>query len=141
MASFTDLVGEIRGPSETGANLLTPDFLSIGSGSGGSGGSGGITTNIPVSSTPTTTTTTTTSSGSSWLQNLGNAINFLVNPSPAVGSWLLRLALFLLGLICIIGAIYLYKGSNPIMAVPAKALKGVVKAGTSAAKYAAQGEE
>lgn len=107
-------------------------------GDGSGGGSGGGTA-PPVGSIGST------SAG----VNCANPFNYMVYPScwtgqagQAIGAQLLRLALFLIGLICIIGAIYLYKGNNPVLTVPAGMVKGATKAVAGAAKNALQaGEE
>lgn len=114
-----------------------PGALPGGQNPGDGGGpvySGGGTAPPSGSGTPAATT----SSSTGWINSI---LNWLVQPGSATGSFLLRLLLFILGLICIAGAIYLYKGSNPLLAVPAKLAKGAVKAGSAAVKAAAQGEE
>jgi len=113
---------------------------------GNSGGIGGTNINLNVPVTGTSGSTGSTGSGSTGASggvNCQNPFNFLAYPScwtgassGALGSSLLRIALFLLGLIAIIGAIYLYRGSNPILAIPAKAAKGVTHAAVGAAKAA-----
>lgn len=130
-----ELVTQISSP------IGRTDFLGAGgagtTGAGGATGAGGVTINVPAGSTGSTAPAS--SSSSTGIFN--SLVNWLVQPGSATGSFLLRLLLFILGLIAIAGAIYLYKGSNPILAVPGKLAKGAVKAGSAALKAAGQGEE
>ena len=91
------------------------------------GGSGPCLFNCGSSSAPPVLTPTSTSSSviPTWLSDLfGNA----------VGPQLLRLVLLILGLICIAGAIYLYKGvGSSIVTVPINLAKKAVKTGVKAA--------
>lgn len=128
------------------ATQLRSNFISVGAGGGGTGTTGatgatGVTINVPTGPTGTTGTTgsspsSTTSTG--WINSI---LNWLTQPGSATGSFLLRLLLFVLGLILIAGAIYLYKGSNPVLAIPGRLAKGAVKAGSAALKAAGQSEE
>lgn len=116
-----------------------------GSGSGGGGGDGGYPTG-PITTTggqsPGTGDGTTpggnlpasggTSGGSS-------IISFLTDPvGTFFGPQLLRLVLLILGLICVIGAIYLYKDTRGLVTAPVKAAAGVVKAAAQSAAAAAK---
>jgi len=104
-------------------------------GYGGAGGGGGLITvgtprKVPGGtqggggSSPTPTSGATSASLGSFL---GSPLGYLFGPS------LLRFVIFVLGLICIIGAIYLYKDTRFIVTAPVKAAK---KAATTAATAA-----
>lgn len=96
-----------------------PDPASGGSGSGNTGGSG----------TPTTSPVSLGSGGSSSCS--------LWNPLTWVGDCLLRALLLIIGLLCIAGAIYLYKPTSEIIGAPVRAAKDVASGAVAKAAAAA----
>ena len=135
--TFGTALSEIQGTNQIAAPQLAPGDP----GGGGTGGGGiGINTGIPVSTGGTTTTTTSTTP--STMQNiLNNILSYFTGTGCGIGDFFLRIAFFILGFIAVIGAIYLYKSNNPLLALPGRIARGTVKAGTSALRAAAQGEE
>jgi hypothetical protein len=135
MATLGELVTQIQ----RGA---AAEFLPAPPGGGSGSGGGSVTVSAPSTATGSTGTTAASTASSGIINSIINSIlNWMVQPGSPTGSFLLRLLLFVLGLICIIGAIYLYKGSNPILEIPGKLAHGAVKAGSAALKAASQGEE
>jgi hypothetical protein len=122
--TFSQLLGEIKGTTS-----LTPQLF--GGDPGGSPTGPVFSGGIPTGGTPTggtTTTTTTTSAPSSWLNSILNYFTGSSGTGCGIGDFFLRIALFVLGFIAVIGAIYLYKGSNPVLQIPAR----IARAGTKA---------
>jgi hypothetical protein len=141
-ADFSTLLGEIQKP----AFLPNPG----GGGIGGIGGGAGPVTNIPVpggggGTAPGVVTNAATGGGSTLCPSFS-----IWNPfcwgqigsqaQACVGDFMLRIGLFILGFLCIGGAIYLYKGSG-VLAIPSKLARGTVKAGAHVLKAAAQSDE
>ncbi|HEY6371856.1 MAG TPA: hypothetical protein VIX37_14845 [Candidatus Sulfotelmatobacter sp.] len=120
--TLNPVLGQIRGGSPT---------LFVLGGGAPTGGSGGITIGAPGPGTSTGTTTTTTTNTSllnpsSWLQSFFSSIGC------SVGDALLRIAFFILGFICVVGAIYLYKGNNTILQIPARLTRTAIRTGRTA---------
>ena len=122
--------------------FATPQFLA--NDPTGGLGNNPIQTGVPTGGGTTTQTTTQTTSGGG-LGGITSCSTFsLWNPfcwgqigsqaAACVGDALLRIGLFILGLMAIAGAIYLYRGGGgtSILAVPGKLVGGAVK-GTGAA--------
>lgn len=136
LASIEKSLG-INGPA-TASTASQPLDLSAGTAS--SGGIGG--TGVSVSGTPASNSTGVSTSSSpltaigSAAQNLGTAVSNFLGIGSGVASitnQLLRLVLLILGLICIAGAIYLYKGpGSSIVAVPGNWAKKQVGAAKDA---------
>lgn len=111
-------------------------FAPIGGGSGGGIGfpsPGGI--NIGYNPPPVTIGVGGGSGGSSKPGSIAGSIGSAIfnNLFGGVGSQLLRLVLLILGLICIAGAIYLFKPTSEIIAAPARAAKNAAKAAAAGA--------
>jgi len=143
-------------PSPTGGFL--PCTICPGCcGSGGSGGTGTKTTtptgptipgtNIPIiiplpgSGSPAPGKTTTPGSGSITLNQTGlssSALGFLSSPIGYLfGTSLTRLAFFILGIVALIGAVYLYKDTRFLVAGPLNAAKSAAKNAARTASEAA----
>jgi hypothetical protein len=106
-------------------------------GGGGSGGGGGpsIGVTLPGGGGGTSTTTTPTATSVSFLDSF---LNYFTGSGCGIGDFLLRIAFFFLGFIAIVGAIYLYKGSNTILQIPARLTRGAVRAGKMALETGAE---
>lgn len=92
---------------------------------------GGVTT-PPILGGSSAPPVAVTSTG--WLASFLSLIGGLTSTG---GNQLLRIALFLLGLICVIGAIYLFKPTTQIIAAPVNAVKSAAKAGAAVLKAGA----
>lgn len=118
-----------------------PGFFPGGPG-GGTGGGGGfpgpgpIQIGVPGPTGGGGTTTTVGAHSASWIDSL---LNYFTGSGCGVGDFLLRILFFILGVVAIIGAIYLYKGSNPIFAIPAKLTRTAIHHATTAAVEAGAG--
>lgn len=125
-------------PSLRIANPFQPHLLPVDSGGGdtnpitsgdtfpgdtSSGGGGGSIT--PVSSGGSSSSSTSTSS------SCGGIFSF-INPLCSIE----RFAIFIIGLICIAGAIYLFKPTSQIIAGPLNAAKEGIKTAASVAPAA-----
>jgi len=117
------------------AGFLAPPggIGSPGPGGGGITGPGGITIYAPPRGGTTTPPTTkkpdplapvTPGDVSGALGTATSLISCLASP----GTCLLRLVLLIIGLICIAGAIYLYKPTSELIAAPARAARDAVGA-------------
>lgn len=110
----------------------SPDFDFIGIGGLGGGGIAippfGGTISVPIVSPPLGPGGTSTKPN---LVNdtglLGGTASNLVSCLLSPSTCLLRLVLLIIGLICIIGAIYLYKPTSEIIAAPARAAHGAAR--------------
>lgn len=108
---------------------------------GSTGGNGGPGYGVPIivggggGTTPTTSTGTGTATSASWLDS---ALKYFTGTGCGVGDFLLRIAFFILGIGSIFAAIYLYKGSNTILQIPAHITRGVVRAGKTAIETGAE---
>ena len=149
MATFNQLMGQLQAGRLNPAFTLNPIDGGGGDGFGGGfpifgpgpidpggpgGGGPGYGVTLPGGG-GTTTTTTPTATSASWVQSL---LNYFTGSGCGVGDFLLRIAFFILGFVCVIGAIYLYKGSNTILQIPGHIVRGTVKAGRTAIEEGAE---
>ena len=111
----------IANPFVEPADPSTGPITTGGDTSGDGGSSGGVS---PMSNSGGGTSTTTTSSSGAC-----TGIFSFINPLCSIE----RFAIFIIGLICIAGAIYLFKPTSQIIATPLNAAKEGVKAATTAA--------
>lgn len=101
----------------------------ISAGGGDTSGGGGDTGSFPSGGGGGGTTTTTTTTATP-------VTNASFNPLSWFGLDFARILFVILGVICIIGAIYLFKPTSEIIAGPARAVGGAVKAGAAGAAAA-----
>lgn len=126
--SFGQRNGAVTDPTQgTRANILPGPAgggkpPAVGDGSSGAGG-GGLTVYMPPGTDPTGSggsgSSGATSSTVGALGQIGSLIACFVSPTTC----LLRLVMLILGIICVIGAIYLYKPTQEIVAAPARAIR------------------
>lgn len=143
--SFADLVSKLaagNGLPAINRTAFLPNPGGTGGGGGAPGGGPSLTGVVILpgsggSGSSTTTTGTTTVAGGCQ-PSIYNLYCLFSGSAGVIGNQLLRIVFLLLGLIAIIGAIYLYKPTSGLITGPIKAIKGTVKA---IAESAAQGEE
>lgn len=106
------------------------------------GGGGGLNIGIngPIGGGSTTTTTTTApATGASIFAKCGfDPFCYLSNSISEAGNQLLRIILLIIGLLCVAGAIYLYKDTGSGIGAIVAAPVGLIKKGAGAGVKIAQ---